>query len=315
MNLIDLKPYTQKKLFGYDNFFFKITNLHEKNMLPNKILLSGPKGVGKATFAYHLINYIFSKDEEFAYDVDNYSINDLNHSFKLVKNNSHPNFFLIDLLDDKKTIEISQVREMINYVNKSALNNKERVILIDNAEYLNLNSSNALLKIIEEPNDNVFFILIHDINKKILETIKSRCLKFNLSLSFNECINIVNKIINCKIEEDVNFDLINHYYTVGDFVNLINFSLSSNVDINSLDLKNFLLNLIENKYYKKNIYIKKNIYKFSEYYLYKLISIHRSSKTISKICENLIKKIYYLNKYNLDDESFFIELKTKVLNE
>ena len=68
---------------------------------------------------------------------------------------------------------------MINYANKSAFNNKERIILIDNAENLNLNSSNALLKIIEEPNDNVFFILIFDNNKKILETVKSRCLKFN----------------------------------------------------------------------------------------------------------------------------------------
>ena len=51
---------------------------------------------------------------------------------------------------------------MINYANKSAFNNKERIILIDNAENLNLNSSNALLKITEEPNDNVFFILIFD---------------------------------------------------------------------------------------------------------------------------------------------------------
>ena len=314
MNLIDLNPYTQKTLFGYDNFFLKIANLYKQNKLPNKILLSGPNGIGKATFAYHLINFIFSQNEEFNYDIGNYTINDLNHSYRLIKKNSHPNFFLIDLVDDKKTIEISQVRKMINYANKSALNNKERIILIDNVENLNVNSSNALLKIIEEPNDNVFFILILDSNKKILETVKSRCLKFNLSLSFNECINIVNKITNFKIEETVNFDLINHYCTVGDFINLINFSLSSNVDINSLDLKNFLLNLIENKYYKKDIYIKKNIYKFSEFYLYKLMNIHRSSKKITNISQNLIKRIYYLNKFNLDDESFFIELKSKVLN-
>ena len=50
---------------------------------------------------------------------------------------------------------------MINYINKSSFNNIPRFILIDNIEHLNKNSTNALLKIIEEPNNNVFFILIH----------------------------------------------------------------------------------------------------------------------------------------------------------
>ena len=47
---------------------------------------------------------------------------------------------------------------MINYTNKSTFNNMARFILIDNVENLNKNSVNALLKIIEEPNENIFFI-------------------------------------------------------------------------------------------------------------------------------------------------------------
>ena len=43
-----------------------------------------------------------------------------------------------------------------------------KIILIDNVENLNLNSVNALLKIIEEPNENIIFILIHDLTKKNL---------------------------------------------------------------------------------------------------------------------------------------------------
>jgi len=46
---------------------------------------------------------------------------------------------------------------MITYTNMSTFNNQARFILIDNIEYLNKNSVNALLKIIEEPNDNVFY--------------------------------------------------------------------------------------------------------------------------------------------------------------
>ena len=314
MNLINHKPNNQEILLGYDKFFKNIINLYKNKKLPNKILFSGQKGIGKATFAYHLINYIFSNNEDFPYDINNCKINNSNKSFKLVQNNSHPNFHLIDLLDDKKVIEINQIRKMINYANKSAFNNKERIILIDNAENLNLNSSNALLKITEEPNDNVFFILIFDNNKKILETVKSRCLKYNFALSFNECVKITNKIIKGDVNQIINIDLINHYNTVGDFINLINFSLSSNLEISNLNLKKFLLTVIENKYYKKDNFIKNNIYKFVEFYFSKLMNLNKSHKQIPFLYESFIKKIFYLKKFNLDEESFFIELKTKVLN-
>ena len=315
MNLLELKSSNQKQLFSYKNTFLDIVNLYNQKKLPNKILFSGPKGIGKATFAYHLINYIFSKDEESNYDIDNLHINDSNKSFKLVLNQTHPNFHLIDLLDEKKIIEISQIRNMINYANKSAFNNKERIVLIDNAENLNLSSSNALLKIIEEPNENVFFILIFDNNRKIIETIKSRCLKFNLFLTFDECLDTTNKIIGNNIYQIVNKDLINHYSTVGDLVNLVNFSSSSKMSLLELNLKDFLINLIDEKYYKKNIYIKKNIYKYIEYYLLKLMYLNKSKKKINSLYRNFINKIYNLQKFNLDEESFFIEFNKIIFND
>ena len=315
MNLLELKSSNQKQLFSYKNTFLDIVNLYNQKKLPNKILFSGPKGIGKATFAYHLINYIFSKDEESNYDIDNLQINDSNKSFKLVLNQTHPNFHLIDLLDEKKIIEISQIRNMINYANKSAFNNKERIVLIDNAENLNLSSSNALLKIIEEPNENVFFILIFDNNRKIIETIKSRCLKFNLFLTFDECLDTTNKIIGNNIYQIVNKDLINHYNTIGDLVNLVNFSSSSKMSLLELNLKDFLINLIDEKYYKKNIYIKKNIYKYIEYYLLKLMYLKKSKKKINSLYRNFINKIYNLQKFNLDEESFFIEFKKIIFND
>ena len=315
MNLLELKSSNQKQLFSYKNTFLDIVNLYNQKILPNKILFSGPKGIGKATLAYHLINYIFSKDEESNYDIDNLQINDSNRSFKLVLNQTHPNFHLIDLLDEKKIIEISQIRNMINYANKSAFNNRERIVLIDNAENLNLSSSNALLKIIEEPNENVFFILIFDNNRKIIETIKSRCLKFNLFLTFDECLDTTNKIIGNNIYQIVNKDLINHYSTVGDLVNLVNFSSSSKMSLLELNLKDFLINLIDEKYYKKNIYIKKNIYKYIEYYLLKLMYLNKSKKKINSLYRNFINKIYNLQKFNLDEESFFIEFNEIIFNE
>ena len=270
MNIDNLRPNNQNKLFYYNSLFNNLINLYENKKLPNKIYFSGPKGIGKATFAYHLINYIFSKEEKFAYNHKNFEINNLNKSYNLVLNNSHPNFHLIDVLEDKNVIEISQIREMINYANKSSFNNKERIVLIDNGQNLNSNSLNALLKIIEEPNDNVYFILISDNNNKIPNTLVSRCIKFNLFLNLDQSIDVTNKIIENNIFNYINEELISHYDKTGDFIKLIKFSLSSKSDLTNTNLKNFLINLINEQLYKKNIYIKKNIFKFVEYYFLQL---------------------------------------------
>ena len=80
---------------------------------------------------------------------------------------------------------------MITYTTKSSFNNQEKIILINNVENLNINSLNALLKITEEPNENVFFILVHDSNKKIYDTLRSRCLKFNFSLNYKKSLSII----------------------------------------------------------------------------------------------------------------------------
>ena len=314
MNLLDLKPQNQLNLYNYNKYFLDLVNLYVDKKLPNKVIFSGKKGIGKATFAYHLINYIYSQNEELNYDLKNNKINSKNRSYSLLVNNTHPNFYLIDLLQDKKNIEISQIREMYNFVNKSSFNNREKIILIDNAEYLNLNSSNALLKIVEEPNENVFFILIYDNSKKMLSTLKSRCIKFNFFLESEKSIEITNRIINDQIENFINIELINHYNTVSDFINLIKFSDSENLDISKITLKDFLTILIDNKFYKKNIYIKENISKYIEAYMLKLFRQNNFNKKISSLYDIITKKNFYYQKFNLDEESFFIELKTKVLN-
>ena len=203
---------------------------------------------------------------------------------------------------------------MINYTNKSSFNNRERIILIDNVENLNLNSLNALLKIVEEPNENVLFILVFDNSKKLLNTLKSRCIRFNLSMTFSESVSIVNKIIQEDIYNLINPDLINYYYTPGDFINLINFSSVAKFDLTKLDLKKFLVNLIDEKYYKKNNFIKNNIYKYIEFYFLNLMNLKYSRNKINSYYSEFIQKINDLKKFNLDEESFFIELKTKILN-
>ena len=312
---MNLNPFENVQLYGMNYFFNEITTLYNQKKMPTKILLSGKKGIGKSTLAYHIVNYILSQTEDFKYDSNKLTINKENRSFKLLRNSSHPNFYLIDLLNDKKNIDVSQIREMITYTNKSTFNNMARFILIDNIENLNKSSVNALLKIIEEPNENVFFILINNNEKYILPTLKSRCLTFKINLTFNQSIYVSNQLLNDNIFNLINHDLINYYSTPGEILNLINFSKDKSIDLRDYTLINFLNLLINNGYYKKNKFVKSLLINFIELFFLKEYKICRAKKLLLIFYHNFITKIHNTEKFNLDDESLFLEFKTKLLNE
>ena len=307
----DLKPINQTKLFGLDNFFFEFFNLFKKNNLPNKILLSGQKGLGKSTLAYHFINYVLSKNEEFGYDIKNFEININNRSFKTTINKSNLNLFLIDTDPEKKTIDISQIRNLISNLNKSSLNTKPRFVLIDNVEFLNTNSVNALLKIIEEPNHNVHFILINN-DKKVLPTLSSRCINFKIYLNYEDILTISNKLLDGKLNETINKDLINYYLTPGNIYNLAKFAENNKYKLIDLDLKNLLKLIIKENHYKKDLLIKDFVYDLVEFYFRK-INFNFSSNIYKKY-SYFLKRISDTKRFNLDQESLFIELEEEILN-
>jgi len=308
------KPNLQESLYGFETIFNEIALLYKNNKLPNKILLSGPKGSGKSTLAYHIINYILSSKEDFSYNSKDKLINKNNKSFILLNNKTHPNFFLVDLKNDKKYIEISQTREMINYVNKSNFNQLPKFILIDNVEYLNKNSLNSLLKIIEEPNLNVFFILIHDSNKRLVDTLRSRCLIFKINHTFDQTMYITNKLLNANLLNIVNHDLINYYLSPGNYLNLISFSKINNLDLTKYNIVDFLSLLINEKFYIKNDFIKSYIFVLIELYFLKIFANSINKSEVINLYTKFIHKINDTVKYNLDHETLFLEFKSKVLN-
>ena len=308
---MNLEPSSQLNLFSHKEEFQKLINLYKNNNLPNKILFSGEKGIGKCTLAYHLINYILSSNEDFSYDIDNLKIIPDNKSFKLVENKSNPNFILVDIQEEKKNIDISQIRNLILTLNKSSFNTKPRFVLIDNIELLNINAVNALLKILEEPNDNINFILINN-NKRILPTLKSRCLNFKIQLTSNQSIEIANKILDDNYNEFINEDLVNNYSTPGEIVNLINFANKNNIDLIKNNLKDFLKMIIMEKLYKKNNSIKDLIYSLMELYFRKNVSV-TNIKLINSY-NYFLKKIENTKTFNLDEETLFMEFEDSILN-
>ena len=308
---MNIYPSSQISLYGNNTLFDKFVELIQIDKLPNKILLSGEKGLGKCTLAYHLVNFALSKDEDNPYDLNNYEISTKNKSYLLFQNQSCPNFTLIDVEHDKKNIDINQIRELINNLNKSSFNLKPRFVLIDNIDLLNVNSVNALLKILEEPNDNIFFILINN-NKKVLPTLKSRCINFKVFLSSKDSIEIASKILKKNINDLINFDLLDSYKTPGQLINLIEFSENYEIDMKNISLKEFLLKLINEKIYKKEKNLNHLIYSFIEVYFRKNIST--SNISLLNFYKYFLKKINNTKIYNLDEETLFLEFEDKILN-
>tara|TARA_B100001540_G_C15789803_1_gene634862 strand:+ start:652 stop:1584 length:933 start_codon:yes stop_codon:yes gene_type:complete len=307
----EIKPNNQKKLIGLDNYINELINLSKNDKLPNKILLSGLKGIGKSTLAYHLINFVLSQDDDFKYDEINFKINENNKTFKTIQNKSNPNFNLIDIKDDKKNIDINQIRKLISNLNKSSFNNKLRFVLIDNVEYLNINSVNSLLKVIEEPNINIHFILINN-NKKILPTLSSRCLNFKVSLTHHECLEISKKLLKDQLDDLINEDLLDYYFTPGNLYKLVKFAENNNYNLMNVSLNDFLKLIIKDNQYKKDDSLKYLFFDLIEHYFRK-INLTITSNIYDKY-SYFLKRISDTKTFNLDEESLFTEFEEEILD-
>ena len=96
---------------------------------------------------------------------------------------------------------------------------------------------------------------------------------------------------------------------------MINFGKEKKIDLKEFTLVSFLYFLIDNNYYKKDKFIKDLLISYIELYFLKKYQVIKYEKynTIN-IYYNFTKKINNTNTFNLDDESLFLEFKSKLLN-
>ena len=291
-----------------------ISNLYINRKLPQTILFTGEKGIGKLNVAYHLINFILSKDEDNEYCITTNKINSNNKTYNLLLKSIHPNLFLISLKDKKKNIDIEQIKNMKNFLNITSFSNKPKIVLIDGSEYLNLSSSNSLLKSLEENLNNVFFILVHDIKKKLLTTIKSRCIQFKFFLNNEDREKRINEILNNQFN-DLSSDFKNKYISPLFFKSLLEYCNKNNLQINDINLDNLLSDILKKKDYKKNEFVLKNFFLLVQLFLYKKIKKEQNNNKYFYLLKYFTQRFDDVAKFNLDFESYVLEFKNLIYNE
>ena len=178
------------ELFGFKREFNFLKSLIDKTRLPKSLLISGEKGVGKLTLINHFLCSYLDKQN---YDLKNNKVvKDTIHNQFM--NNLHPSVIFLKGSDFSK-VKIDNIRDLKVKILKTSLNNEKRFIILDSVDIFNINSLNALLKIIEEPSENNFFILTNNNSKKIPETVKSRCIELKIIMKSEDKKFVAQKLL------------------------------------------------------------------------------------------------------------------------
>ncbi|MGE7991940.1 DNA polymerase III subunit delta' [Pseudomonas sp. NPDC089554] len=132
-------------------------------------LLHGPQGTGKRALAERLMARLLCQRP------DGLEACGQCKSCLLLKAGSHPDNFVLEPEEADKPIKVDQVRDLVAFVVQTAQLGGRKVVLIEPAEAMNINASNALLKSLEEPSGNTVLLLVSHQPSRLLPTIKSRC--------------------------------------------------------------------------------------------------------------------------------------------
>ena len=195
-------PAWTERLIGHEAAEQAFLKAFSAGRLPHAWLISGPQGVGKATFAYRIARFLLAQPIEaeegglFGGSAPaaptNLEMPSGQRVFRQVAQQGHPDFRLLERTPNPKSgrmrseIVIEDVRAVIDFLHLKPAASPWRVVIVDSADDLNRNSANALLKILEEPSANTVLLLLSHAPQALLPTIRSRCRKLVLQpLSHN----------------------------------------------------------------------------------------------------------------------------------
>jgi len=144
-----------------------LTNSMRSDRLSHAYIFEGPKGTKKIEAAI-----LFAKSLLCEHTDDAFNPCEHCHQCQRIDSDTHPNVFLIHR--DGEKIKKKQMKDLITEFSKASIEKGPRIYIIDEADRLNIESANTLLKTMEEPGADIYQIMVTDEIGSMLPTIKSR---------------------------------------------------------------------------------------------------------------------------------------------
>lgn len=154
------------KIIGNDKIKYYLEECLINNKFSHSYLFSGTEGIGKLLIAKEFSRKILCLEHKSECNCK---------SCQCFENSNHPDFLLVNL--EGENIKIEQIREITNKVIEQPIISSRKIYIINDCEKMTVEAQNCLLKTLEEPPEFAILILITSNESKVLNTIKSRCMK------------------------------------------------------------------------------------------------------------------------------------------
>lgn len=188
------EPRKNPYLVGHEAAAKEFISAFNSGRMAHAWLLSGPRGIGKATLAYRMARFILAQEAPsdspglFGAPPPMTSLEmSANHPvFRKAASGGHPDFRVLERefteKGDKRAtvIKIKQVRDVLEFIYLTPAESAWRVVLVDGIDEMNEEAANAILKVLEEPPKRSILILVAHNADRLLPTIRSRCRRVEL---------------------------------------------------------------------------------------------------------------------------------------
>jgi DNA polymerase III subunit delta' len=183
-------PRTTLTVIGHGEAEASVLQAWNQNRFHHAWFLSGPRGIGKATLAFKIARFLLNNPEPAGEGLfgptgpADLNIPDDHPMLTWIAQDVHPDLAVIERKMNEKgkisaVIKVDDIRDIQAKLIQTR-DDSWRVIIVDAAEDMNKNASNALLKMLEEPPSKCCFILISHAPNRVLPTIRSRCRRLDL---------------------------------------------------------------------------------------------------------------------------------------
>ncbi len=185
-------PQSMSFCLGHNDQEKMFIELFEKDSMPHAMIFAGAQGIGKSTMAFRLARFLLKngkKDQnqdslfggdDVAHDISSLDVPSDDPVFSRIASGGHADFLYIARNYDASkgkwdaNLKVEALRKIEPFLRKTSSEGGWRIVIVDDADTMNRNAQNAILKILEEPPANVLIILITHRPGMLIPTIRSR---------------------------------------------------------------------------------------------------------------------------------------------